>query len=117
MAEDLKLRVRSSPLIPQPSDAADEGMVIKKVTAAVTMKTAAVMTMKANGDGDKEEDGGHEEARATWGSGGLNSSHAGSTSAIGIGRLHRSGLFFWGEPVSCSTLSGTAPLTRMITRP
>lgn len=32
------------------------------------MKTAAVMTMKANGDGDKEEDGGHEEARATWGS-------------------------------------------------
>ena len=100
MAEDLKLRVRSSPLIPQPSDAAAEGMVIKKVTAAVTKKMEATR---------KQEPPGAQC--------GLNSSHAGSTSAIGIGRLHRSGLFFWGEPVSCSTLSGTAPLTRMITRP
>ena len=65
VAEDLKLQVRSSPLIPQPSDAADEGMVIKKVTVVVTMKTVAVVTMKANGDGDKEEDGGLEEAGAS----------------------------------------------------
>lgn len=108
MAEDLKLRVRSSPLLPQPSDAADGGMVIKKVTA-VTMKTVEMMvmvetvaavTMKANGNGDKDEDGDHGEAGASWGSCGLNSSHGGNISAVGIGRLHRSGLFFQGEPIA-----------------
>lgn len=48
---------------------------------------------------------------------GLNSSHVGNISAIGVGRLHQSGLFFRGEPVSCSALSRTAPLTWMITHP
>ena len=45
MAEDLKLWVKSSPLIPQPSNAADEGMVIRKTMVVVTMKMVEMMVM------------------------------------------------------------------------
>lgn len=72
----------------------------KAVETMVMMETVAAVTTKANGNGDKDEDGDHEGAGASWGSCGLNSSRGGSISAVGTGRLHRSGLFFRGEPIA-----------------